>query len=112
MRLKFLLHSFKFDFKGKIAKTKFSSEIAKVNFIDTIIIIHDTLAANICVVAGTVSLWSPSVSSPLVKLQCHRGPLTSLALDQGGHYLVTAALDAKMKVHVHVYKHVQTVYTI
>jgi U3 small nucleolar RNA-associated protein 7 len=47
---------------------------------------------------GCVTLWSPSVASPLAKLQCHRGPLTSLAVDQAGHYLVTAAMDAKMKV--------------
>ena len=47
---------------------------------------------------GCVSLWSPNVSSPLAKLQCHRGPLTSLAVDQAGHCLITAAMDAKMKV--------------
>ena len=47
---------------------------------------------------GCVSLWSPSVPSPLVKLQCHRGPVTSLAVDQGGQYLVTSAMDARMKV--------------
>lgn len=47
---------------------------------------------------GCVSLWSPSVASPLVKLQCHRGPITSLAVDQGGNYLVTSAMDARMKV--------------
>ena len=47
---------------------------------------------------GCVSLWSPSVACPLVKIQCHRSPVISLAVDQGGHYLVTAAMDAKMKV--------------
>lgn len=47
---------------------------------------------------GCVSLWCPSVSTPLVKLQCHRGPITSLAIDHTGNYLVTAAMDAKMKV--------------
>lgn len=47
---------------------------------------------------GCVSLWSPSVASPLVKVQCHCGPITCLAVDQAGHYLVTAAMDAKMKV--------------
>ena len=47
---------------------------------------------------GCVSLWSPSVTSPLVKVQCHRGPVTCLAVDQGGHHMVTAAMDGRMKV--------------
>lgn len=47
---------------------------------------------------GCVTLWSPNVPSPLAKLQCHRGPVTCLAVDQGGHNLVTAAMDARMKV--------------
>ncbi|CAI8025621.1 Probable U3 small nucleolar RNA-associated protein 7 [Geodia barretti] len=47
---------------------------------------------------GSVSLWSPSVSSPLAKIQCHRGPLTSLAVDTPGHYLLTAAMDSTVKV--------------
>lgn len=48
---------------------------------------------------GSVSLWAPSVPSPLVKLQCHRGPLTSLAVDTAGQYLFTAAMDSTVKVH-------------
>ena len=52
---------------------------------------------------GCVSLWAPNVSSPLVKLQCHRGPLTSLTVDPTGHYLLTAAMDATMKVSHHSY---------
>ena len=47
---------------------------------------------------GCVSLWSPSVTTPLVKLQCHRGPLTSLAVDPAGQHLFTAAMDATVKV--------------
>ena len=47
---------------------------------------------------GSVSLWSPSVSSPLAKVQCHRGPLTSLTVDMSGSYLLTAAMDSTVKV--------------
>ena len=53
---------------------------------------------SVCGCAGTVTMWSPNVPSPLVKMQCHRGPITSLAVDQGGHYLATAAMDAQLKV--------------
>lgn len=47
---------------------------------------------------GSVSLWSPSVSAPLTRLQCHCGPITSLSVDSSGHYLFTAAMDASVKV--------------
>ena len=37
--------------------------------------------------SGTVSLWTPNLSSPVVKLLCHRGPITSLALDHSGRWV-------------------------
>jgi U3 small nucleolar RNA-associated protein 7 len=33
---------------------------------------------------GTVTLWSPTISTPLVKILCHKGPVTSLAIDSIG----------------------------
>ncbi len=39
-----------------------------------------------------VSLWSPNVTSPLVKIMAHKGPVTALALDPTGKYLVPPAL--------------------
>jgi U3 small nucleolar RNA-associated protein 7 len=33
---------------------------------------------------GTVTLWSPSVSKPLVNMLCHRGPIQAIAIDQEG----------------------------
>jgi U3 small nucleolar RNA-associated protein 7 len=47
---------------------------------------------------GTVSLWSPTMTSALVKVQCHNGPITSLCVDRGGNHMVTAALDGQVKV--------------
>jgi U3 small nucleolar RNA-associated protein 7 len=35
---------------------------------------------------GTVSLWSPTMTTPSVKMLCHRGPVTSLAIDPSGKY--------------------------
>ncbi|KAK0708995.1 WD40-repeat-containing domain protein [Lasiosphaeria miniovina] len=47
---------------------------------------------------GTVTLWSPNSSEPLVKLLAHRGPVRSLAIDREGRYMVSAGQDNKMAV--------------
>ncbi|KAI9855060.1 MAG: Small subunit (SSU) processome component [Vezdaea acicularis] len=47
---------------------------------------------------GTVTLWSPSSTTPLVKIQTHRGPVRSLAIDRSGHYMVSTGQDLRMAV--------------
>ena len=48
---------------------------------------------------GTVTLWSPSSSEYLVKMLCHKGsPITSLAMDRSGRYMVTGGSDSKVKI--------------
>ncbi|KAK4547929.1 hypothetical protein LTR36_010648 [Oleoguttula mirabilis] len=47
---------------------------------------------------GTVSLWSPNSTTPLVKMLCHRGPVRSLAMDREGRYMVSTGQDMKMSV--------------
>lgn len=47
---------------------------------------------------GTVSLWSPNTTTPLVKMLCHRGPVRSLAVDREGRYMVSTGQDMKMAV--------------
>jgi len=47
---------------------------------------------------GTVTMWSPSVKEPLVKMLCHRGPVLSLATEKQGVYMATSGLDGLMKV--------------
>lgn len=47
---------------------------------------------------GTLSMWTPNVSKPVVRMLCHGGPITSLAVDITGHHLVTAGLDGQLKV--------------
>jgi len=44
---------------------------------------------------GTVSLWSPNMGHPLVKVLCHRGPVRSLAIDTNGRYMATAGADSQ-----------------
>mmetsp|Transcript_25694 Transcript_25694/g.41778 ORF Transcript_25694/g.41778 Transcript_25694/m.41778 type:complete len:610 (-) Transcript_25694:404-2233(-) len=59
---------------------------------------------------GTVTLWSPSSSEYLVKMLCHRGsPVTSLAMDRSGRYMVTGGGDSKVKVwDLRMYKEVHS----
>ncbi|OLN91950.1 putative U3 small nucleolar RNA-associated protein 7 [Colletotrichum chlorophyti] len=47
---------------------------------------------------GTVTLWSPNQTDPLVKLLAHRGPVRSAAVDREGRYMVTTGQDCKMAV--------------
>lgn len=47
---------------------------------------------------GTVSLWSPNSTTPLVRMLCHHGPVRSLAMDREGRYMVSTGQDLKMSV--------------
>lgn len=47
---------------------------------------------------GTVSLWSPNSTTPLVKIQAHSGPVRSVAIDRSGHYMLSAGQDLRLKL--------------
>ena len=47
---------------------------------------------------GCVTMWTPNMSTPVVRMLTHRGPVTALAVDAGGRYCVTAGADARLKV--------------
>jgi U3 small nucleolar RNA-associated protein 7 len=47
---------------------------------------------------GTVTLWSPNSTTPLVKILAHRGPVRSMAIDREGRYMVSTGQDLKMAV--------------
>jgi len=47
---------------------------------------------------GQVTLWSPNMSTSLVKIFTHNAALRSIAVDGTGHYMVTAALDGQVRV--------------
>jgi U3 small nucleolar RNA-associated protein 7 len=47
---------------------------------------------------GTVTLWSPNSTTPLVKVLAHRGPVRSIAMDREGRYMVSTGSDMKMAV--------------
>ena len=47
---------------------------------------------------GTVTLWSPNSTLPLVKILAHRGPVRAAAVDREGRYMVTAGQDMQMSI--------------
>lgn len=48
--------------------------------------------------SGVVTLWSPNLPTPHVRMLCHTAPVSALAVEQAGHYMVTAALDGRIKI--------------
>lgn len=61
---------------------------------------------------GTVTLWSPNMGTPLVKMLTNRGPVRALAVDRGGHYMVTAGQDARMNIFdIRTFKEVHSYFT-
>ncbi|KAI0124955.1 BING4CT domain-containing protein [Xylariales sp. AK1849] len=61
---------------------------------------------------GTVTLWSPNSTEPLVKLLAHKGPVLSVACDREGRYMVSAGNDRKMSIwDLRMYKEVNNYYT-
>ncbi|KAK6386052.1 putative U3 small nucleolar RNA-associated protein 7 [Exophiala oligosperma] len=47
---------------------------------------------------GTVSLWSPNSTTPLVKMQSNAGPVRSIAVDRSGHYMLCGGQDLRLKL--------------
>ncbi|CAG8685070.1 9333_t:CDS:10, partial [Acaulospora morrowiae] len=61
---------------------------------------------------GTVTLWSPNMSTPLVKMLTHRGPVKALAVDHTGTYMASAGLDGRLKLwDIRTYKCLQEYFT-
>ncbi len=49
---------------------------------------------------GTVTMWTPNLSTPAVKLLAHRGPVTGISIDSrnGGRNMATCGMDGTIKV--------------
>src|SRR5271156_994000 len=47
---------------------------------------------------GTVSLWSPNSTTPLVKIQAHAGPVRAAAIDRSGHYMLSGGQDLRLRL--------------
>ena len=61
---------------------------------------------------GTVTLWSPNMSTPLVKLFTHKGPVQSISVDREGKYMVTAGADYRVRIFdIRNYREIHSYYT-
>lgn len=51
---------------------------------------------------GTMTLWSPNMTTPHVKLLAHRGPVTGIAVDpsegSAGRYVATCGMEGRVKI--------------
>ncbi|WVQ78234.1 hypothetical protein IAT38_000317 [Cryptococcus sp. DSM 104549] len=51
---------------------------------------------------GTMTLWSPNLTTPHVKLLAHRGPVNGIAVDpsegSAGRYVATSGMDGTVKI--------------
>lgn len=58
---------------------------------------------------GTVSMWKPTSSTPILKMLCHKGPISDLAFHQNGFLMATSGKDKKIKIwDLRKYEVVQT----
>ncbi|PVU85231.1 hypothetical protein BB560_007103 [Smittium megazygosporum] len=61
---------------------------------------------------GTVTLWSPSSTEPLVKMLCHKGPVNAIGIDRAGMYMATSGLDGQLRIwDIRNYKVVHSYHT-
>ncbi|PIN01654.1 hypothetical protein CDL12_25837 [Handroanthus impetiginosus] len=47
---------------------------------------------------GTVTMWKLTSKAPLVKMLCHKGPITALAFHSNSHLMATAGMERKIKL--------------
>lgn len=61
---------------------------------------HHTAVISLGHANGTVTMWTPNISSAQIKLLAHNGPVSAIASDPSsmGNYFATAGLDGTMKV--------------
>jgi len=47
---------------------------------------------------GQLTMWTPNLTSPVVKMLCHYGPVRAVAVDGSGRYMATSGADKTVKV--------------
>ncbi|KAF8106611.1 hypothetical protein N665_0137s0062 [Sinapis alba] len=60
---------------------------------------------------GTVTMWKPTSQAPLVQMQCHPGPVSSVAFHPNGHLMATSGKERKVKIwDLRKFEEVQTIH--
>lgn len=61
---------------------------------------------------GTVTLWAPNMSTPLVKLLSSRGPVRACAINRDGRYMAVAGADKSLKIwDIRTFKELESYYS-
>ena len=47
---------------------------------------------------GVVTMWTPNLSTPAVKMLCHKGAVAAMAIDRSGRYMATSGRDGTLKL--------------
>lgn len=47
---------------------------------------------------GTVTMWSPNMKEPLLKMLCHRNAIRAIAVDKSGLYMATSGQDGHIRI--------------
>ena len=47
---------------------------------------------------GQLTMWTPNLSKPALKIQCHPSAVSSIAFDLQGRYMCTSGMDCKVRV--------------
>ena len=47
---------------------------------------------------GVVTMWTPNMAEPAVKMLCHKGAVAAIAMDRGGNYMATSGRDGTLKL--------------
>lgn len=47
---------------------------------------------------GCVTMWTPNTNVPVAQIKCHKTPISALAVDLTGRYLVTCGMERMVKV--------------
>jgi U3 small nucleolar RNA-associated protein 7 len=48
--------------------------------------------------SGAVTMWTPNLAGPAVKILAHKGLVTALAVDRNGRYMASSGRDGTLKV--------------
>lgn len=47
---------------------------------------------------GQVSMWTPNLSKPAIKIQCHPSSISGIAFDYQGRYMCTSGMDCRVRI--------------
>lgn len=48
---------------------------------------------------GVVTMWTPALGTPLIRMLAHPAPITSLAVEKTGRYMVTSGMDKQVRLY-------------